>query len=125
MTRMIATVTIAALCLGFGEAAADQRAADSRRTARAMQKPALVLPRAWSLPPPANARQNTSGERRDSVWNGALIGAGIGAAGGLLWSRAACGWDDEECSFYTGLVGIPVGIGIGAAAGAIADAMRR
>jgi len=84
----------------------------------------LLLPQAGSLPPLMKAQERASGQRRDSVWNGALIGAAIGAAGGFVWSREECGWNDDECAVYTGLVGIPVGTAIGAAAGAIADALR-
>jgi hypothetical protein len=84
----------------------------------------LRLPPPDSLPPLLKAQDRPSGQRRDSVWNGALIGAAIGAASGFVWSREECGWNDDECAVYTGLVGIPVGTAIGAAAGAIADALR-
>lgn len=93
--------------------------------ARKGLRASLVLPQPGSLPPLVKAQEQASAQRRDSVWNGALIGAAIGGAGGFLWSRSLCGWDDEECAVYTGLVGIPVGTGIGAAVGAIADALHR
>jgi hypothetical protein len=70
-------------------------------------------------------RQSAPSERRDSVWNGALIGAAIGGAGGYLWARNICGGtDDTECFVISAPVGILGGIGIGAAAGAIADALH-
>jgi hypothetical protein len=84
----------------------------------------LVLPQPGSLPPLSRAQERGSGKPRDSIWNGTLIGAGAGAVGGFLWSRGICGWDDDECAVYSGLVGIPVGTGIGAAVGAIADALH-
>jgi hypothetical protein len=58
---------------------------------------------------------------RDSVWNGILIGAGIGAAGGYIWARHECG-NDAECAAITNPVGILAGLGIGAAIGAVLDA---
>ena len=64
------------------------------------------------------ARQRGS---RDSVWNGLLIGAGIGATGGYIWARHECG-NDQECAAITNPVGILAGAGIGAAVGAILDA---
>jgi hypothetical protein len=58
---------------------------------------------------------------RDSVWNGILIGAGMGAAGGYTWARHECG-NDAECAAITNPVGILAGLGIGAAIGAVLDA---
>jgi hypothetical protein len=59
--------------------------------------------------------------KRDSVWNGILIGAGVGAVGGYIWARHECG-NDGECAAITNPVGILAGAGIGAAIGAILDA---
>jgi hypothetical protein len=85
----------------------------------------LVLPDARSLPPLATARQTAPDHRRDSVWNGALIGAGIGAGGGYVWAHNICGSNDDECFAIAGPVGILSGIGIGAALGAVADALHK
>ena len=63
--------------------------------------------------------------RRDSVWNGALIGAGIGGVGGYFWARNICGSNDPECFAITAPVGVLGGGGIGAAIGAILDALDR
>jgi hypothetical protein len=68
--------------------------------------------------PPARARH-------DSVWNGALIGAGLGAAGGYMWAWNLCGPNDPECSTIVTPIGILAGAGIGGAIGAIADALHR
>ena len=68
-------------------------------------------------------RQQTSG--RDSVWNGLLIGAGIGAGGGYLWARNICGSNDAECFAITAPVGVLGGAGIGAAVGALLDALHK
>ena len=84
----------------------------------------LVLPQRGSLPPLLNAQQRASGARRDSVWNGTFIGAGLGAAGGTVWGLNSCGANDSECFAIAGPVGIIVGAGIGAAVGAIADALH-
>jgi hypothetical protein len=65
----------------------------------------------------------TSG-RRDSVWNGLLIGAVAGGVGGYIWARHECG-DDQECAAITNPVGILVGAGIGAAIGGILDGFSR
>ena len=56
---------------------------------------------------------------RDSLWNGMLIGAGIGAAAGMLLApQALCGGHDTECAVIVrAAIGIPAvagGIGIGA-----------
>ena len=83
----------------------------------------LVLPERRSLPA-LKAQDRTSGGRRDSVWNGTLIGAGVGAAGGAVWGLQTCGSHDTECFAIAGPVGTIVGAGIGAAVGAIADALH-
>jgi hypothetical protein len=84
----------------------------------------LVLPQRESLPAFLKAPQRTSSGRRDSVWNGLLIGGSIGAAGGAVWGMKTCGPNDSECFAIAGPVGILVGTGIGAAVGAIADALH-
>ena len=83
----------------------------------------LVLPQRGSLPA-LKAQERAPGGRRDSVWNGTLIGAGVGAAGGAVWGRQICGSNDSECFAIAGPVGILGGVGIGAAVGAIADALH-
>ena len=55
----------------------------------------------------------------DTLWNGVLIGAGVGAAVGMLIApQAFCGGHDTECSTIVrvaiGLPAIAGGIGIGA-----------
>lgn len=84
----------------------------------------LVLPGPGSLPALGNARQRVANGRRDSLWNGTLIGAGVGAAGGAVWGLKTCGSNDNECFAIAGPVGVAAGAGIGAAVGAIADALR-
>lgn len=84
----------------------------------------LVLPSPDSLPALVQTRQGAADRRRDPVWNGALIGAGIGAAAGVVWGRQTCGSNDTECFAIAGPVGIAGGAGIGAALGAIADALH-
>lgn len=83
----------------------------------------LKLPQAGSLPP-LQPRQRAATARRDSVWNGSVIGAGIGAAGGAAWGLQTCGSNDSECFAIAGPVGIIGGAGIGAAIGALADALH-
>ena len=84
----------------------------------------LRLPGRGSLPAPVTVRQERPAQRRDSVWNGALIGAGIGAGGGYVWARNMCGTNDSECFLISAPVGILGGIGIGAATGAVADLLH-
>ena len=85
----------------------------------------MVLPEPRSLPALVRVQQNVPDRRRDSVWNGALIGAGIGAGGGYIWARNICGTTDDECFAIAGPAGILSGIGIGAAIGAVADALHK
>ena len=64
----------------------------------------------------AQARQNV---KRDRLWNGMLIGAGVGAVAGMLVApQALCGSNDSECAVIVraaiGLPAIAGGIGIGA-----------
>lgn len=62
----------------------------------------------------------------DSVWEGLLIGAGIGAVGGYIWAREICGGtDDTECFLISAPVGILGGVGIGALVGAVADKLHK
>ena len=84
----------------------------------------LVLPQPGSLPAPLKTQERAPGGRRDSVWNGALIGAGVGAAGGAVWGLKTCGSNDTECFAIAGPVGVIGGAGIGAVVGAIADALH-
>ena len=59
------------------------------------------------------------------MWNGLLIGAGIGAGGGYLWARNICGSNDSECFAITARAGVLAGAGIGGAVGALLDALQR
>ena len=93
-------------------------------SARKGVRASLILPQRQSLPALQKVQNRAAGERRDSVWNGLLIGAGVGAAGGAVWGRQMCGSNDSECFAIAGPVGIIGGAGIGAAVGAIADALH-
>ena len=84
----------------------------------------LKLPQARSLPRLEVRERPASGGRRDSVWNGTFIGAGVGAASGAVWGLQTCGSNDDECFAIAGPVGIISGAGVGAAIGAIADALH-
>jgi hypothetical protein len=92
--------------------------------ARKGVRASLLLPQRGSLPAPLNAQERAPGGRRDSIWNGTLIGAGVGAAGGAVWGLTTCGSNDSECFAIAGPVGIIGGAGIGVAVGAIADALH-
>lgn len=92
--------------------------------ARKGVRASLLLPPRESLPALLKAPERAPGGHRDSVWNGLLIGGGIGAAGGAVWGRQTCGSNDSECFAIAGPVGVIVGAGIGAAVGAIADALH-
>ena len=78
----------------------------------------LLLLITLAVPNFAQAQTAPNG-KRDRLWNGMLIGAGIGAAAGMLVApRALCGSNDTECSVIVraaiGLPAIAGGIGIGA-----------
>jgi hypothetical protein len=63
------------------------------------------------------------GKHIDSLWNGALIGAGVGVAGAWIFTRANCGprGYDDECSAIAGPVGTLIFVPAGALSGAIID----
>jgi hypothetical protein len=63
------------------------------------------------------------GKHIDSLWNGALIGAGVGAVGAWIFTRANCGprGYDEECTAIAGPVGTLIFVPAGALSGAIID----
>ena len=65
------------------------------------------------------AQAHAQSKRGDKLWNGMLIGAGIGAAVGMLVAPPAfCGNNDSECTTIVrvviGLPAIAGGVGIGA-----------
>jgi hypothetical protein len=103
---------------------AAEYAPDTSRIRSRLAKPGAIqitdLP-ASSRDPLKQSAKIRSGER-DSVWNGLLIGAGVGAGAGYVWARSQCGSNDAECSAITNPVGIIVGGAIGATVGAILDA---
>jgi hypothetical protein len=63
------------------------------------------------------------GKHIDSLWNGALIGAGVGAVGAWVFTRANCGprGYDEECTAIAGPLGTILFVPAGAVGGAIID----
>ena len=73
----------------------------------------LLVTLAW--PTQAHAQS----KRGDKLWNGMLIGAGVGAAVGMLVAPPAfCGNNDSECATIVRVaIGLPAmagGVGIGA-----------
>lgn len=116
-------ITLLAAWLGLpGLSSAGEYRPDYARIRRGLATPATVVP---ALQPGRSAPVGrvTPG-RRDSIWNGLLIGAAVGAGGGYLWARNECG-DDSECAAITNPVGILVGGAIGAAVGGILDWLAR
>jgi hypothetical protein len=85
---------------------------------------ALVLCLAASS---ANAQQTAAAvkpvKQIDSVWNGAVIGAGAGVAGAWIFTRVNCGprGYDKECSAIAAPLGFVLFVPGGAIAGAIID----
>lgn len=63
------------------------------------------------------------GKHIDSLWNGALIGAGVGAVGAWIFTRANCGpaGYDDECTYIAAPVGVVIFVPAGAIGGAIID----
>jgi hypothetical protein len=59
----------------------------------------------------------------DPLWNGALIGAGVGVAAAWVFLRKNCGpaGYDSECAAIAGPVGFVTFVPIGAVAGALVD----
>jgi hypothetical protein len=80
---------------------------------RSLSRLLMLVTLAW----PAHAHaQSKSGDR---LWNGMLIGAGVGASVGMLIAPPAfCGTNDSECATIVrvaiGLPAIAGGVGIGA-----------
>ena len=80
---------------------------------------ALLLVITLAVPNLALARTNQNDDR-DRLWNGMLIGAGIGAAVGMLIAPPALcgGGHDTECAMIVratlGFGSIAAGVGIGA-----------
>ena len=71
-----------------------------------------------AMPSLAHAQPNDRNDR-DRLWNGMVIGAGIGAAVGMLIAPPAfCGGHDTECAAIVratiGLGSIAAGVGVGA-----------
>ena len=78
----------------------------------------LLLVMTLALPNAAPAQTNQNDDR-DRLWNGVLIGAGVGTAVGMfVLPQYFCGAQDTECSAIVratiGLISIGAGIGIGA-----------
>lgn len=78
----------------------------------------LLIVMTLAVPYAANAQALQKNDP-DSLWNGMLIGAGVGAAAGMLFApQALCGSHDTECAVIVrAAIGLPVlagGIGIGA-----------
>jgi hypothetical protein len=69
--------------------------------------------------------QSTPSGRRDSLWNGILIGAGAGALAGMLLAPRAFCRNDTECDAAVRVaIGLPA-IGGGIGLGALVDALMK
>ena len=108
---LILTLTVGGL--SFPDRVAAQ---DDLMPSRPLSKAIINVP----VPPSQTAVSfQNDGRRGDSLANGMLIGAGIGAAIGMLvLPQTMCGGHDTECAtIVRAAVGLPViagGIGIGA-----------
>jgi hypothetical protein len=58
----------------------------------------------------------------DKLWNGVLIGVGVGAAATVIGVSQACGRNDSECNAIVTAVFAPIFMGGGAGIGALIDA---
>lgn len=117
------------LCLACPAIAAANEEPDCRRIRSALERPTTssrlaVTVASVSAIRPARSQSVVKSGRRDSVWEGLLIGAGIGAPSGYLWGRGLCGSNDSECLTIAGTVGVLGGTAIGATIGAIIDALH-
>lgn len=63
------------------------------------------------------------GKQIDSVWNGVLIGAGAGAVGAWIFTRANCGprGYDDECSAIAAVAGTAIFVPGGMLVGGVVD----
>ena len=128
MHRSLFATTVL-VCLISPAVAAGKDEPDYRRIRSALEQPVrparfAVSKASVSAIRPARSQAVIKSGRRDSVWDGLLIGGGIGAAGGYLWARHLCGPNDPECFAIAGTVGVLGGVGIGATIGAIVDALH-
>jgi hypothetical protein len=82
----------------------------------------LAFALAW---PGSAAAQTTAKTKHDRLWDGILIGAGVGALVGLgLAPRAFCSRNDPECTAVVRVaIGLPA-IGVGIGVGALADGLH-
>ena len=110
LSRLCLLLLLAVLALPLRVAADEPSAAQHRLTQAAIKLPAE----------PSNiVLLQNEGRKRDSLANGMLIGAGIGAVVGMLVvPQVMCGSNDSECStIVRAAIGLPViagGLGIGA-----------
>jgi hypothetical protein len=82
-----------------------------------------VAARKAARSPSALRQRGTVSRRRDTLWNGVLVGAGVGALLGALGGQALI--DCSECAgFNVPLTFGVLGAGVGAGVGAGIDALR-
>lgn len=129
MSASCSTFTVLLYLASAPAAAASEPATRYPGIRSALVRP-LTAPRftASRVPTPSVQRARLQGAgsgQRDSIWNGLLIGAGIGGVGGHVWARNICGSNDSECFYIAAPVGVLAGAGIGAAIGAVADALHK
>jgi hypothetical protein len=127
LTSFIAPILL--VCVACPVMAGPRKEPDYRRIHSALQRPVspsrLAVTRlSVSAIRPARSQAVVKSGQRDSVWNGLLIGAGMGAASGYVWGRSLCGANDSECFAIAGTVGVLGGTAIGATVGAIIDALH-
>jgi hypothetical protein len=123
MNILLATMTVCLLPASAGATGANS-GTDHERIRRGLQRTAPLAAAVQADALPAMRLDQAQDPRRDSVVNGALIGAAIGAGGGYVWARDLCG-KDMECFAIAGPVGMLGGAGIGAAVGAVLDYFNR
>jgi hypothetical protein len=85
---------------------------------------AAILTLTLAIPGNA-AAQATAKTKRDPLWEGMLIGAGVGVLVGMVVApRAICDLPDPECDAIVKVViGLPA-IGVGIGLGALADSLH-
>ena len=124
-------VTLAILCLPTFAAAQAAAAILSRSAPASSAEPdrtpdhGRVSPsdRKTAGPPSPRRASGAPLQRRDSLWNGVLIGAGLGALAGAVGGQAAL--ECSECAgFNVPLTFGVIGAGVGAGIGAGIDALR-
>jgi hypothetical protein len=118
--QWIARVAAVLVLLGMvGTAAAEERPSPRPLSAAVLQQ--AIREHAAATRQGRPIKSGTPPARKDSVWNGAAIGAAVGATGGSLAIVAASGGSDDVPAAMMKVS--PLGAAVGALVGIAVDAL--